>query len=97
MFNDGKFHYSEIDLNRHYSNVRGSFESTYSRGHFYRTARNVRLEVAEGKVMLRAQLGNGNHGWNDDEVDLSICILNNGRGFTYVKQYGVLFLWNSCH
>ncbi|KAJ7250032.1 hypothetical protein B0H12DRAFT_685000 [Mycena haematopus] len=85
---DQQLHYSEIDLNNHYGNRNGQFVSADRA--FGSTAQNLSLSTQNerGKVMLRAQLRAYNHSYNNAEVNLAICIVNQGGKFGFVHNDG---------
>ncbi|KAK7044683.1 CNVH-domain-containing protein [Favolaschia claudopus] len=85
---DQKLHYSQIDLNNFYGNQNGSFVS--GDRNFGYTAQNITLSTQNerGKVMLRAQLRGYNYGYNQAEVNLAVCIVNQGGQFGFVHNDG---------
>ena len=82
---NGKFYLSQIDLNDHYANIRGSFES--GDRHFASTGRNFHLQLTSSALNLLGELQDGDHIFRSAQVDLSICIVNQSGRLTFVKQY----------
>ncbi|KAF7364108.1 CNVH-domain-containing protein [Mycena sanguinolenta] len=85
---DQKLHYSQIDLNNYYGNKNGSFVSGDRA--FGNTAQHLTLSThnERGKVMLRGQLRAYNHSYQQAEVNLAICIVNEGGKFGFVHNDG---------
>ncbi|KAK3392411.1 Cyanovirin-N [Sordaria brevicollis] len=83
---NGKFNYTEIDLNEHYANKNGCFQSDDN--HFYHSSQNLRLDPSPGALTLKAELMNWNKEWQKAEVNLAVCIMNNNGGFQFVRHDG---------
>ncbi|KAJ7141962.1 Cyanovirin-N, partial [Mycena crocata] len=85
---DHKLHFAQIDLNNYYGNQNGQFVT--GDRYFGNTAQNIDLATQNerGKVMLRAQLRNYNYGYNQAEVNLAICVVNQGGQFAFVRNDG---------
>ncbi|KAJ7267003.1 hypothetical protein B0H12DRAFT_1068210 [Mycena haematopus] len=85
---DQKLHFSEINLNDYYGNRNGQFVSADRA--FGNTAQNLSLSTQNerGKVMLRGQLRAYNHSYRQAEVNLAICIVNQGGQFGFVHNDG---------
>ncbi|KAF1963065.1 Cyanovirin-N [Byssothecium circinans] len=80
----GKFQYSEIDLNSHYSNINGTFHSD-DRG-YAATGKSFRLEVNPTALTLVGELRNYSHNYQKAEANLSVCIVNDNGRLKFVKQ-----------
>ncbi|KAJ2919823.1 hypothetical protein MD484_g595, partial [Candolleomyces efflorescens] len=50
---------------------------------------NFELVHTESSVMLKGELGNGNHEYVNAEVNLAICIVNHGGRLVFVKHDGL--------
>lgn len=81
---DGKLHPSTIDLTSCYGNHNGSFAP--GDGAFFKTARNIKLQLVDGKAVLRGQLKDHIGSWCDAEVDISRCIVNANGKFAFIKE-----------
>ncbi|KAL9101179.1 MAG: hypothetical protein Q9163_003538 [Psora crenata] len=81
---DGKLHYSTVDLNEYYGNIRGEFKS--GEKHYAWTGRNFRLEDSSKSVKLIGELKDGSHVYRAAEVDISICVVNQNGRLTFIKQ-----------
>jgi CVNH domain len=69
---DGKWDFAEIDLNNHYGNKQGKFESDGSG--FKHTSRNFKVEANDAgtSVLFQAELARPDSGgWVPAEVELS--------------------------
>ncbi|KAJ6487981.1 hypothetical protein C8R45DRAFT_995083 [Mycena sanguinolenta] len=87
---DQKLHYSQIDLNNFYGNRNGEFVSGDRA--FGNTAQNLTLSTQNerGKVMLRGQLRAYNYSYRQTEVNLAVCIVNQGGQLAFVHNDGFL-------
>jgi hypothetical protein len=81
---NGKFHPSSINLDEHYGNTQGKFES--GERYYSWTGRNFRLKQTLKAVMLVGELRDGNNVYRNAEVDLGICIVNKQSHLEFVKQ-----------
>ncbi|KAJ7936937.1 Cyanovirin-N, partial [Mycena leptocephala] len=83
---DQKLHFSQIDLNDYYGNKNGHFVSADRL--FGYTAQNMAFitQNERGKVMLRAQLRVYNYSYKQAEINLAICIINQGGQFAFVHK-----------
>jgi hypothetical protein len=73
-----------VDLNEHYGNIRGEFES--GEKYYAHTGQSFRLEVSPNAVKLIGELQDGSHVYRSAEVDLSVCIVNQNGSLVFVKQ-----------
>ena len=82
---DGKWDYAEIDLNNHYANKLGKFDSDSSG--FKHSGRNFELESNESSVILKGELAlPESRGWCNAEVDLTICVVVKNAKFMFQRQ-----------
>ncbi|KAG5925327.1 hypothetical protein E4U42_004408, partial [Claviceps africana] len=85
---DGKYHFSEIDLDKHYKNSNGSFATGEDFSH---SANYSYIKVSSKQVLLYAEL-HGKTFWREedfyylDEVDLAHNILIRNGEFRYEEQ-----------
>lgn len=82
---DGRMHYHELDLDKHYANVNGYFRSNSGDKGFYALARNVRLGEGNQTFILKADLRVGS-GWRATEVNLAADIVNNYARLRFVGR-----------
>ncbi|KAH6917993.1 hypothetical protein BKA70DRAFT_1416018 [Coprinopsis sp. MPI-PUGE-AT-0042] len=83
---DGKWDYAEIDLNDHYGNKLGKFESEGSG--FKHTGRNFKLDAKDTSVLFQGELARPEGGYVAAEVELSICIVVKGAKFVFERHDG---------
>jgi hypothetical protein len=82
---DGKYHVSSIDLDHHYMNRRGEFDTGRDFSH---TAQDIVLTTSLESVRLTAKLG-GPGGWPTAWTELSLNILVRDGSLVFEKQWVV--------
>ncbi|EGO56993.1 hypothetical protein NEUTE1DRAFT_123386 [Neurospora tetrasperma FGSC 2508] len=83
---NGKYNVAEIDLNDHYANKNGSFQSEDN--HFWYSSRNLTLDPSPGALTLKGELTNWDKNWQHAEMNLAICIMNDDGKFRFVRHDG---------
>ncbi|KAA1478657.1 hypothetical protein DENSPDRAFT_845794 [Dentipellis sp. KUC8613] len=84
--NDGKYHQSSIDLNKHYGTRNGFLTS--GRNGFYAGARNVSFEVMDTRALLCAEVSNQDGEYIYSEVDISLCVFNHSGRLVFERHDG---------
>lgn len=83
---NGKYNVAKIDLNNHYANKNGSFQSEDN--HFYYSSRNLTLDPSPGALTLKGELRNWDKNYQHAEMNLAICIMNDDGKFRFVRHDG---------